>query len=144
MNVNDKLNQVFEVTGEIVDEVTLPSTYPKPVDNKKEDIDADYEYARNNLHLLIDKGNTAIEGILQLAREGENARSYEVAGQLIKQVADVTNDLMKLQKTVKELNKEEQTNSPKNVTNALFVGSTADLQKMIKDARDAKGTLNNE
>ena len=101
----------------------------------KEDKDADYELARQNFHLLIEKGNTAIEGILQLAREAENPRSYEVAGQLIKTVSDVTQDLMRLQKNMKELNKVED-NAPKNVTNALFVGSTTELQKLIKGEKE--------
>lgn len=138
MSINDKLNEVFEVTGEIIehDEKHLPSTHLSPPDKNKEDIDADYEYARQNFHLLIEKGNTAIEGILQLAREAENPRSYEVAGNMIKQVADVTGELIKLQKQMKELDKIDEKNAPKNVTNALFVGSTAELQKLLKGKKD--------
>lgn len=134
-NVNERLNDVFEVTGELIEHDTkhLPSSHLEPVDINKEDIEADYEYARQNFHLLIEKGNTAIEGILQLAREAENPRSYEVAGNMIKQVADVTGELIKLQKQMKELdNIDKKSDAPKNVTNALFVGSTAELQKLIK------------
>lgn len=136
MSMN-KLNEVFDIATEVIEESKgLPSTYPAPPDVNKEDLAADYEYARNNFHLLIEKGNTAIEGILQLAREGENARSYEVAGQLIKSVADVTGELLKLQKQMKELHKIDKEDSPKSVTNALFIGSTAELQKLLKGEKE--------
>lgn len=139
--VEDRLNDVFDVASELVstDDKHLPSTMPDALDASKVDMDADYEYARNNFHLLIEKGNTAIEGILSLAREAENPRSYEVAGQLIKTVSDVTQDLMRLQKNMKELKKVDKEDAPKNVTNALFIGSTAELQKLMKgDADDIK------
>lgn len=137
-NVTERLNDVFEVTGELIEHDTkhLPSTHLDPVDPNKEHIEADYEYARQNFHLLIEKGNTAIEGILQLAREAENPRSYEVAGNMIKQVADVTGELIKLQKQMKELEQVDKKDAPKSVTNALFVGSTAELQKLIKGEKE--------
>ena len=135
--IDEKLNRVFEIAQELPENEITPSTHLPAVDNTKDDKDADYELARNNFHLLIEKGNTAIEGILQLAREAENPRSYEVAGQLIKTVSDVTQDLMKLQKNMKDLNKVEK-DAPKNVTNALFVGSTAELQKLIKGEKETK------
>jgi hypothetical protein len=135
--IDDKLNRVFDIAEQLPGNDITPSTHLPAVDVTKEDKDADYELARNNFHLLIEKGNTAIEGILQLAREAENPRSYEVAGQLIKTVSDVTQDLMKLQKNMKDLNKVED-NAPKNVTNALFVGSTAELQKLIKGEKEIK------
>jgi len=135
--IDDKLNRVFDIAEQLPRNDITPSTHLPVVDATKEDKDADYELARNNFHLLIEKGNTAIEGILQLAREAENPRSYEVAGQLIKTVSDVTQDLMKLQKNMKDLNKVED-NAPKNVTNALFVGSTAELQKLIKGEKEIK------
>ncbi len=135
--IDDKLNRVFDIAEQLPRNDITPSTHLPAVDATKEDKDADYELARNNFHLLIEKGNTAIEGILQLAREAENPRSYEVAGQLIKTVSDVTQDLMKLQKNMKDLNKVED-NAPKNVTNALFVGSTAELQKLIKGEKEIK------
>ena len=135
--IDDKLNRVFDIAEQLPGNDITSSTHLPVVDATKEDKDADYELARNNLHLLIEKGNTAIEGILQLAREAENPRSYEVAGQLIKTVSDVTQDLMKLQKNMKDLNKVED-NAPKNVTNALFVGSTAELQKLIKGEKEIK------
>jgi len=99
--------------------------------DKEQDIDSDYEYQRQNFYNLVEKGTGAIEGILELAKESEHPRTYEVAGNLIKQVAEVTEKLGDLQEKMKKL-KEVPDNAPKNVTNALFVGSTAELQKMIK------------
>ena len=96
-----------------------------------EDIDHDYKYQRENFYNLVEKGSDAIEGILELAKEGEHPRAYEVAGNLIKQVAEVTEKLGDLQEKMRKL-KEVPNNAPKNVTNALFVGSTAELQKLIK------------
>ena len=95
------------------------------------DIEADYEYQREQFYKLVDRGSMAIDGILDLAKEGEHPRAYEVAGQLIKNVAEVTEKLGDLQEKMKRL-KEVPETGPKNVTNALFVGSTAELQKMIK------------
>ena len=100
-------------------------------DELLEDVEKDYEYQRDNFYKLVDRGSVAIDGILELAKEGEHPRAYEVAGQLIKNVAEVTEKLGDLQKKMKEL-KEVPETGPKNVTNALFVGSTAELQKMIK------------
>ena len=98
----------------------------------EEDIENDYKYQRENFYNLVEKGSTAIDGILELAKESEHPRTYEVAGNLIKQVAEVTEKLGDLQEKMRKL-KEVPSNAPKNVTNALFVGSTAELQKMIKD-----------
>ena len=102
-----------------------------PVVNENQDIDNDYEYQRQNFYNLVERGNDAITGILELAKESEHPRTYEVAGNLIKQVAEVTEKLGDLQEKMKKL-KEVPDNAPKNVTNALFVGSTAELQKMLK------------
>ena len=103
-----------------------------PVVNENQDIDNDYEYQRQNFYNLVERGNDAITGILELAKESEHPRTYEVAGNLIKQVAEVTEKLGDLQEKMKKL-KEVPDNAPKNVTNALFVGSTAELQKILKD-----------
>ena len=97
----------------------------------EEDIERDYEYQREQFYKLVDRGSVAIDGILELAKEGEHPRAYEVAGQLIKNVADVTEKLGDLQEKMKRL-KDVPGTAPKNVTNALFVGSTAELQKMLK------------
>mgnify|MGYP001423942816 CR=1 FL=1 len=99
--------------------------------DKGQDIESDYEYQRQNFYNLVEKGTTAIDGILLLAKESEHPRTYEVAGNLIKQVSEVAEKLGDLQEKMKKLS-EVPDNAPKNVTNALFVGSTAELQKMIK------------
>jgi hypothetical protein len=106
------------------------SRYPVELEGG-EDIDDDYKYQRENFYRLVEQGSNAIEGILELAKEGEHPRAYEVAGQLIKNVAEVTEKLGDLQEKMKKL-KEVPDHGPKSVTNALFVGSTAELQKMLK------------
>ena len=98
----------------------------------RDDIENDYKYQRENFYNLVEKGSSAIDGILELAKESEHPRTYEVAGNLIKQVAEVTEKLGDLQEKMRKL-KEVPSNAPKNVTNALFVGSTKELQTMIKD-----------
>ena len=103
-----------------------------PVVDMSDDIENDYEYQRQNFYNLVERGNDAIEGILELAKESEHPRTYEVAGNLIKQVAEVTEKLGDLQEKMKKL-KEVPDSAPKNVTNALFVGSTAELQNILKD-----------
>jgi len=104
-----------------------------------EDIKKDYEYTRANLYSLIEKGQEAINGIMELAGEGASPRSYEVAGQLIKNVADTTDKLMELQKKIKDIEDETTKSTTNNVTNnALFVGSTSELSKLLK-----QGFLNN-
>ena len=95
-------------------------------------VSKDYEYTRGNLYSIIEKGQEAINGILELAQESEMPRAYEVAGQLIKNVADATDKLMDLQKKLKEVNEEEKTKGPSTVNNALFVGSTSELSKLLK------------
>ena len=100
-------------------------------DRAQTDIDNDYKYQRENFYNLVDKGSTAIDGILELAKESEHPRTYEVAGQLIKTVAEVTEKLGDLQEKMRRL-KEVPNTAPKSVTNALFVGSTTELQKMLK------------
>ena len=107
---------------------------PRPKEDN-EDLENDYKYQRENFYNLVEKGTDAIEGILEIARESEHPRTYEVAGNLIKQVAEVTEKLGDLQEKMKKL-KEVPNNAPKSVTNALYVGSTAELQKMLRDRKD--------
>ena len=104
----------------------------KPDRLTKTDIDKDYEYTRGNLYSIIEKGQEAINGILELAQESEMPRAYEVAGQLIKSVSDATDKLMDLQKKLKDVEEETKVKGPSTVNNALFVGSTAELQKLLK------------
>ena len=129
----DKLDDAFNVATEVVTE-TLPTKVErqKPDRLTKDDIEKDYEYTRGNLYSIIEKGQEAINGILELAQESEMPRAYEVAGQLIKSVSDATDKLMDLQKKLKDVEEEKVSKGPSNVTNALFVGSTADLAKLIK------------
>ena len=126
-----QLDKAFNITPEVVEE-PKPVVREKPDRLTKNDISKDYEYTRGNLYSIIEKGQEAIDGILELAQESEQPRAYEVAGQLIKSVSDATDKLMDLQKKLKDVNEEDIKKSPTNVTNALFVGSTAELAKMIK------------
>jgi len=131
----EDLNEAFNVDGEVVSKETEGKI--EKIENIKssvEDIKKDYEYTRGNLYSLIEKGQEAINGILELAQESEMPRAYEVAGQLIKNVADATDKLMDLQKKLKDVEEEKQAKGPSNVTNALFVGSTAELAKLLKDS----------
>ena len=111
--------------------ISMGVGWPVKVNLPEEDMEKDYEYQRENFYKLVERGSVAIDGILELAKEGEHPRAYEVAGQHIKNVAEVTEKLGDLQEKMKRL-KDVPDNAPKNVTNALFVGSTAELQKMIK------------
>ena len=98
-------------------------------DSHKGDLDTDYGYARDNLYNLIERGNEALEGILELAKEMEHPRAYEVASGLIKNVSDTTMELLKMQKELKNMREGE---APKTNVNNLYVGSTADLQNILK------------
>jgi len=137
--VDDKLNDIFDVQGKIVEQVlpVVVEQVKEPVVStgapNDESIDADYEYARENLKSFIEQGKIAMENIIFLAKEGESPRAYEVVGQLIKTLSDTNKDLLDLGKKVKELkSKKDDTQQPtQHVTNALFVGSTAELQKLI-------------
>ena len=125
-----RLDKELGVIEKIVP-TTIPKIIPNTVEVGEDDIEDDYKYQRENFYNLVERGSDAIEGILELAKEGEHPRAYEVAGNLIKQVAEVTEKLGDLQEKMRRL-KEVPDNAPKNVTNALFVGSTAELQKMLK------------
>jgi len=125
------LDDAFNVESSIVS-TDKNDVVKKPDRLTKDDIQKDYEYTRGNLYSIIEKGQEAINGILELAQESEMPRAYEVAGQLIKNVADATDKLMDLQKKLKEVNEEEKTKAPSTVNNALFVGSTSELSKLLK------------
>ena len=131
MNVSKALGIVNK---DIVKDVLHPyepkTVIPRP--NEAEDMDSDYKYSRENFYNLIERGQDAIDGILEIAKEGEHPKAYEVVGQLIKNVSEVTEKLADLQDKMKKL-KEVPETGPKHVTNALYVGSTAELQKLLKD-----------
>ena len=139
-DADDILNEVLGVSEPTPKEVVVSKPVPRPSD-ELDDVDADYKYQRDNFYNLIEKGQNAIEGILNVAKESDHPRGYEVAGNLIKQVAEVTEKLGELQEKMKRL-KEVPNTAPKNVTNALFVGSTAELQKMLKGKTDGHGNTN--
>ena len=129
--INDKLNEVLDIANDVTVE-EVKKTLPAVPEDKDPDIA--FETGRKNLYNLLDKGNEAIDGILELAKEGEHPRAYEVAGQLIKTVSEVSQNLLDLQDKLKKV-KEIPEKGPKNVTNALFVGSTTELQKMLKEKK---------
>ena len=131
-DILDNVLRIAEPESMAVKDITPPKPVLVPETKlNDEDIDNDYKYQRENFYNLIERGQDAIDGILDLARESEHPRTYEVAGNLIKQVAEVTEKLGDLQGKMKKL-KEVPNSAPQNVTNALFVGSTAELQKMLK------------
>jgi len=150
--MSDRLDKTFNITPDEVsvtpengcttkkDQLTdvTPGGLKKPDRLTKDDITRDYEYTRGNLYSIIEKGQEAIDGILEIAQESEMPRAYEVAGQLIKSVSDATDKLIDLQKKLKDVNEEQVSKGPTNVTNALFVGSTADLAKLIKNETPKK------
>ena len=123
---------MHDVTDVVVDQ-TESVGIQKPDRLVKDDIEKDYEYTRGNLYSIIEKGQEAINGILELAQESDMPRAYEVAGQLIKSVSDATDKLMDLQKKLKDVEEETTQKGPNTVNNALFVGSTAELAKLLKN-----------
>ena len=130
MKNDTRIDEILEITSLVPSSEIKPNSSPriKPkIDGKDEDID--YNYARENYYNLIERNQDAVEEMLEIAKQSENARSFEVVGQLIKAGLDANEALMKLHKTKKELNVEK---GPTQVTNALFVGSTAELQKLLK------------
>ena len=130
LRIDKELGVIDKIIPKIIPERSKVSQYSSELTG--EDVDKDYEYQRENFYNLVEKGSAAIDGILELAKESEHPRTYEVAGNLIKQVAEVTEKLGDLQEKMRKL-KEVPSNAPKNVTNALFVGSTKELQTMLKD-----------
>ena len=127
----DELNDAFNVSADVVATEPTEVGITKPEKHERTDIERDYEYTRGNLYSIIEKGQEAIDGILELAQDSEMPRAYEVAGQLIKSVSDATDKLMDLQKKLKDVEEEKQ-KVPSSVNNSLFVGSTAELAKMLK------------
>ena len=132
MTKYEKLDEAFDVEPTEV-EVEVTEKKIERIKSGSEDIKRDYEYTRGNLYSIIEKGQEAIDGILELAQESEMPRAYEVAGQLIKNVADATDKLLTLQQKLKDVQEEKDTKGPTTVNNALFIGSTAELQKLLKN-----------
>ena len=136
--LEDNVNEILGLekkTEVAVKDFEQPAPVPKKIDETKSDIDNDYSHSRDNYYNLIDKGNEAIEGILDIAKEGQHPRAYEVAGQLIANVAQTVDKLQDLQKKLKDL-KEVPNKTSANIKNALFEGSTAELQKMLNRKKE--------
>ena len=131
-NNYDSIDNAINIKSDIVNVDETQSNITPIKKTKGDDIEKDYEYTRANLYSLIEKGQEAINGIMELAGEGGSPRAYEVAGQLIKSVADTTDKLIDLQKKLKDV-EDESVKTTNNVTNnAVFIGSTSELQKMLK------------
>ena len=128
----DEINNALDIVTDKSEPVELEDI--KSVKYQKDDLDRDYEYTRGNLYSLIEKGQEAIDGIMEISQESGSARAYEVTGQIIKSVADATDKLLDLQKKIKDI-KEPKDKGPSTVNNALFVGSTAELQKLLKKGK---------
>ena len=133
----DEIDDALDITDRGAEIMKAPvnkptRTSPKNIKSGKEDITKDYEYSRAQLYSLVEKGQEAVDGALDVAQQSDSARAYEVAGQLIKHVADTADKLMDLQKKVKEIDEVKDKNTTNVTNNSLFVGSTADLQKMLK------------
>jgi len=134
----DSLNDTFNTDSVEVNAITKKDKAKSNIQKLTDDVSKDYDYTRGNLYSLIEKGQEAINGIMEVAGETASPRAYEVAGQLIKSVADSTDKLMDLQKKVKEIDEDNPKTQNTVTNNALFVGSTSELSKMLKD-----GILNN-
>ena len=140
-NKFDNLDETFNVEETMkpvveVESVDVESSIDK-FEKVSEDIRKDYEYSRGNLYSIIEKGQEALNGVIELAQETEMPRAYEVAGQLIKSVSDATEKLIDLQKKLKEIQSDDKKKGPTSVTNnALFIGSTAELSKLLKQQKE--------
>ena len=131
-SIDEKIDNALGITHDIAQQLVHPKPIVRRPDEDSDHADVDYKYSRENFYNLVERGQDAIDGILEVAKEGEHPRAYEVVGQLIKNVSEVTEKLVDLQEKMKKL-KEVPDNAHKNVTNALFVGSTKELQNLLKD-----------
>ena len=138
--IDEKISDALGLTQNIKEELLDPKPLVLRPDDTLDHADTDYKYSRENFYSLVERGQDAVDGILELARESEHPRTYEVAGQLIKVVAEVAEKLADLQEKMKRL-KEVPDHAPKNVTNALFIGSTKELQHLLKDKSNGSDKL---
>ena len=137
-NVTDGLNEVLGIEGELIEpeKKSLLRENFEARTKYDDDISKDYRYARENLYDVIERGTEALDYLLELAKASEHPRAYEVVGTLTKTLVEANKDLLEIQKKVKDLQADDKKEFPQNVTNALFVGSTADLQRLIKGSND--------
>ena len=134
-NKYDGIEEAMDVETDIVP-APKADIVPEEVTATKDQLKKDYEYTRGNLYSLIEKGQEAVDGILELAQESAQPRAYEVAGQLIKHVGDVADKLVDLQKKVNEIENPKKSKEVNTTNNTMFVGSTADLAKFLKQQQD--------
>ena len=132
-NSYDSLNDTFNTDPVESTEIVKEKKRKEQIQKLTDDVSKDYDYTRGNLYSLIEKGQEAINGIMEVAGETASPRAYEVAGQLIKSVADTTDKLADLHKKVKEIEEDNPKTQSTVTNNALFVGSTSELSKMLKD-----------
>ena len=136
----DKLNEVFNVSGEIISSEVekscdkINNEHESKIENLTTDVRKDYNYVRGNMYSIVEKGQEALNSALELAQETDSPRAYEVVGQLIKNISDSAEKIIELQKKLKDIEDDSSSKKgPTNVTNALFVGSTAELSKLLKN-----------
>jgi len=139
-SIDEKINNALGITHDLAQELVSPKPIVRRPPDDLDHADVDYKYSRENFYNLVERGQDAIDGILEVAKEGEHPRAYEVVGQLIKNVSEVTEKLVDLQEKMKKL-KEVPDNAPQNVTNALFIGSTKELQSLLKDKSNGTNKL---
>jgi|TARA_R110000851_G_scaffold180458_1_gene328075 hypothetical protein len=143
--VNEKIANELDIELQEEEKKEITKKQETPLVKQKEDSNKDYISVRGNLYSIISKGNEAIDGILEVAQEGDSPRAYEVAAQMIKTVAEANKDLIDLHKKMKELNKEEIVNNQNNTTNnAIYVGSTKDLQDILNQSRSASRRISSD
>jgi hypothetical protein len=136
----DKLNEVFNVSGEIISSEVekscdkINNEHESKIENLTTDVRKDYNYVRGNMYSIVEKGQEALNSALELAQETDSPRAYEVVGQLIKNISDSAEKIIELQRKIKDIEDDSSSKKgPTNVTNALFVGSTAELSKLLKN-----------
>jgi hypothetical protein len=125
----EKLNKVLDVTGDLIPIGNKKNKKVPDVEMTETDLSSDYDFSRDQYHTLVNKGNDALDELLAVAKESESARAYEVAAMLIRNLSDTTKELLQLQKTKKEIEKDVQ--DPHTVNNSLFIGSTKELQDLL-------------
>lgn len=131
----DSIDKALDIDSQIV-ETDSTTVIEKSESKMKNEIQKDYEYTRGQLYSLIEKGQETLNGIMELADETQSPRAYEVAGQLIKSVGDTTDKLMQLQQKLRDLEEDPKSKNPTTINNTMFVGSTADLAKFLKQSKE--------
>jgi len=132
----EKLNKVIDVTGDLIPVEVNKKEKVNVVKSETNDLTDDYNFSRDQYHTLIDKGNEALEELLAVAKESESARAYEVTAQLVRTLSDTTKELLELQKSKKEIEKDVK--DPHTVNNSLFIGSTKELQDLLLEKNNGK------